>query len=170
MEANNAALDRGRAQEENTALNHAWDWFKYHADQRLMLIRYYLIMVGALGGGYLAALKDGLYAISIVVAIFGAVVSVLFERLDQRVSDLVKVGEAAMAKEEEALARRTGYDEIKIVERADIGAHKSLGSFRKIFRVMFRTAFLGFTIAAIVAGYGAWRASSHLLLATGISG
>jgi hypothetical protein len=112
-----------------------------------------------------AGRTQGVYVIASMISIFGALFSWLFARLDRRVSDLVKVGEAAMAKEEEALSRLTGYEEIRIVERADAGAKRRFGTFRKIFCVMFRSAILASVVAALAALYDALGALPGLFQA-----
>jgi len=41
------------------ALKYAWDWFNYHATQRLTAFRFFLIMLTAITGGYITALDKG---------------------------------------------------------------------------------------------------------------
>ena len=156
MEANNAALDRGRAQEDKHGAKPRLGLVQYHADQRLMLIRFTSIMVGALGGGYLAALKDGLHGIVLLSLPVRVVVSVLFGRLDERVSDLVRLVKLQWRRKERLLRHRIGYDEIKIVERADIGADKRFASLSKNFSRDVCNGHYWFCGYAIVAVDGAW--------------
>jgi len=36
----------------------AWEYFKYHAEQRIVLFRYYLTLITALSAGYIFLLQD----------------------------------------------------------------------------------------------------------------
>ena len=133
------------------AIGHAWNWFKYHAEQRMILVRFYLIMAGALGAGYISVLKDNENALATVIAGFGAFVSLLFFKLDQRTARLIKLGERALAKREEVLAGSVSCDELKIVDRAEEGTEKWLGSTREIFASMFVAALVVFCLAGLIA-------------------
>ena len=137
----------------NPALDHAWNWFKYHAEQRMVMIRLYLIIAGALGAGYITLSNNGSYSLSLLLAMFAGSISFLFWRLDRRVSFLVKQGEAAMAKIEQEFAIQTGYAEFNIVQRAESDPSKWLGSYSRAFRAMFISA-LGVTfVAALFAAH-----------------
>ncbi|HYL31999.1 MAG TPA: hypothetical protein VEU53_02475 [Stellaceae bacterium] len=140
-------------------LDHAWKWFEFHAAQRMTVFRFYLIMVGALGAGYIASLKDDHVAIALIIAVFGAIASVLFWRLDQRVSDLIKHGENALSQIENQLAQSSGISDIKIIIKTEQKSKWPLNSYRRIFRTIFIMAFCCFLIAAIVPVYRAINAT-----------
>ncbi len=86
------------------ALDHAWHWFEYHANQRMTMIRFYLVVAGAIasGAGYLWIGHENL--LSAILSAFGAVASFCFMRLDMRVSSLVKLGEDALHSQQTAFA------------------------------------------------------------------
>jgi hypothetical protein len=132
-------------------LDHAWKWFEYHATQRMTVFRFYLIMVGAIGAGYIASLKDNDDLIALIIAIFGASGSILFWRLDQRVSDLIKHGEDALSQIEDRLAKSSRIKNIRIIDRMEKKSNRLLNSYRRIFCTMFILAFGSFFIAAIYA-------------------
>jgi hypothetical protein len=43
-----------------TRMKYAWDWFQYHADQRLKAFNFFLVILGILIVAYGAAMKEGL--------------------------------------------------------------------------------------------------------------
>lgn len=78
-------------------LLYAWEWFKYHADQRLRAFYYYLIIIGALALGYLTAIPIGsqfnqVNRIIPWLFILGFIVSVAFLCLEIRNVELVNIG------------------------------------------------------------------------------
>jgi len=77
-------------------MNYAWEWFKYHADQRLKAFNFYLIIVGILAVAYSTALKEGLQTgqrswrdFATVIAICGCVISIAFLMIEIRNRELV---------------------------------------------------------------------------------
>jgi hypothetical protein len=82
-------------------MNYAWEWFKYHADQRLKAFNYYLIIVGILALAYSTALKEGLNSqtaqhswrdFAVVIAICGCIISIAFLMIEIRNRELVDSG------------------------------------------------------------------------------
>lgn len=141
----------GDADHERESIRHAWNWFKYHAEQRMIVVRFYLIMAGALGAGYISALNSGKNFLAVIVAVFGAGTSFLFARLDRRVAYLIKLGEAALAHEEQVLATETGNQAIQIIGQAGTSPQGWFTSYGKIFRAMFWSAFCVFAVAGLYA-------------------
>lgn len=101
------------------ALDHAWQWFEYHADQRMTMVRFYIIIVGAIatGIGYLWQAQYFLAAASL--GSIGTIIAIVFARLDARVSDLVKLGEAALADQQRHLSQHFGSSAYEICKAAD---------------------------------------------------
>jgi hypothetical protein len=118
------------------AIELGWNWFKYHAEQRMLMIRYYLIIVGGALAAYSAALKE-FPLISASAALFGLVASALFWALDRRVSKLIKLGENVLAREQEKLKAKLGYGDIAITELANRSSCGVLGSYKRIFGIFF---------------------------------
>ena len=81
---------------------YAWNWFEYHAGQRLTAFRYYLVFLGI----FAVALNNGLesdnYSFVSAVAALGAFVSVAFLVLEFRNEKLVDVGREALRTIEES--------------------------------------------------------------------
>lgn len=76
---------------------YAWNWFEYHASQRLIAFRFYLIIIGAVGWIFL---RGDLSSIGILHGrFFGAalsVVSLFFYLLEKRNNKLVNCGRFAL--------------------------------------------------------------------------
>lgn len=149
-------MEQKRDSVRDTALQHGWDWFKYHADQRLTLLRYYLILFGAVATAYYSTITDIPFA-SMGAAIFGIIASISFYCLDERNAKLIKLGEGVLDKEQEALQEVLSYDEVRIVKLAEENKSKYLGSFRKILRFLFFAGILLFSVAFVYA-YKKWQA------------
>lgn len=107
------------ANSQQTALDHAWDWWKYHAEQRIALVRFYIISLGGIAAaiGFLYQQKE--QVLTAILSIFGAFLSYCFLRLDTRTGDLVKVGEAALAHEHQRMALTTNSTAIHLCAVAD---------------------------------------------------
>ena len=137
--------------DNNEALNHAWKWFEYHATQRLIMIRFYILAAGAIGAGIGYLYAGEFYKFSALFSSFGVVVSVCFLRLDQRVSDLIKFGEAALKMEQDKLALATGHEALKICESADDPKKRGRYpySYKENFKLLFYGALVLFTLTLI---------------------
>jgi len=75
---------------------YAWNWFEYHAGQRLTEFRFFLIFFGALALGFRIGLEDGNLIIARGICAFGVFVSFAFLMLDYRNEQLVNVGRDAL--------------------------------------------------------------------------
>lgn len=101
------------------ALDHAWAHFAYHANQRLVTFRFFLIAVAIFVGAYLKTMSDESIWVSSVIAILGLVFSYVFLRLDLRNKDLIGLSEAVLIKEEKILKEKVNYPEISIIEKSN---------------------------------------------------
>jgi hypothetical protein len=75
---------------------YAWNWFEYHASQRLTAFRFFLVFLGALIVGFGAGLKDGHCHFASAVGWFGAFISLAFLILEFRNEQLVNVSRDAL--------------------------------------------------------------------------
>lgn len=81
-----------------TALEHAWSHFQYHAGQRLQMVRYFLILYAFLFAGVISFL--GGEGIRIVSPLIGVILGIIiffaigvFRRLDRRNEELIELSE-----------------------------------------------------------------------------
>jgi len=77
-------------------LDYAWKWFEYHAGQRMLAFRFFLILLAALVLAMATALKERELFLASTVAAFGAFVSLAFFMLEIRNEALVNVGRNAL--------------------------------------------------------------------------
>ncbi len=75
---------------------YAWDWFEFHAKQRLTTFNFFLIIMGAIGYVYIFGKPDA--PLINWIAFFGAIISFLFLLLEVRNTILVGDGRAALDK------------------------------------------------------------------------
>lgn len=81
---------------------YAWNWFEYHAGQRLTAFRFFLIFLGVLVIGFSTGVKDGNLFFAQIVGWFGAFISLAFLILEIRNEQLVNVGRDALIHLEES--------------------------------------------------------------------
>jgi len=81
-------------------LTYAWEWFKYHAAQRVSMFNYFLIITGIFANAYVAMLKEGSKEIlplgGMALGAIGALTAIGFVVLDYRNGYLVERGERVL--------------------------------------------------------------------------
>ncbi len=90
--ANNISSDQ--------AVEHAWKYFELHSNQRITLFNYFLFIMAGLGtavGVTLQASNKFSY-VGVFISIFIIIVSIVFWKLDQRTSFLIKQSEQVFKK------------------------------------------------------------------------
>jgi hypothetical protein len=75
---------------------YAWRWFEYHATQRLIAFRFYLIIIGAMGWLFLRESSVLLYPHNMFFGIILLVVSIFFFLLELRNNQLVNCARSAL--------------------------------------------------------------------------
>ena len=74
--------------------DYAWKWFSFHAEQRVKMFNFMLLVFGVFAAGLLNALDKNLpKAVAVVLSFFAAILAVLFSQLDRRNRDLVWLAE-----------------------------------------------------------------------------
>jgi hypothetical protein len=131
------------------ALEHARAWQRLHAEQRLRAIDFFLVAAAFLVAGYVASFgtNPGLAA---AAGAAGALVSVIFNRMELRAKELVKRGEAALAPLEGMLASRIGVPELRLVERAERPTRR-LTSYAKVIGLLHWCSIVGFAVGTLIA-------------------
>lgn len=85
------------------ATRYAWEWMYFHAGHRATMFRYYLVMIGIVGWGYVKFSDQQSWWLAALVAAFGVLVSVAFLVLEIRNTELVYCGRAALDELEQEL-------------------------------------------------------------------
>ena len=146
--------ETGNAFTTRDAYEHAWNWFKYHAEQRLAMIRFAVLILGAIAAGAAYLHKDKEYLFSSIICIFEIVITYCFLRLDLRTSDLIKLGENALIEKEDQMATDTGSQAITIFRRTDELRESRHAkwynpyTYKQNFRLMFAGAIVLYLLAA----------------------
>lgn len=146
----------GGSQQAQESLDHAWNWFKMHAEQRITLIRFYLVVFGGVAAGYITLINNGFFFLAGVESCFGAFLSICFNALDARSRNLVKAGEAALIEEQRRIAHLTGISSFNIIVATNGSSSGTLGSYTRVFRAMFIASVITFSIMSL---YGFARSS-----------
>lgn len=92
---------------------YAWDWFSYHARQRLTAFNFFLILMSAVVLGYAQAVDNDLPALGVALGALGAFVAIAFWAMDVRNEELVYCGRAALDDLETRLAITIRRDDRK---------------------------------------------------------
>lgn len=74
----------------------AWNWFQYHASQRLTSFNFFLVIVGLLLVGYAQAVGHSWDGFGVALGMLGALVAAGFLALDVRNDELVQCGLVAL--------------------------------------------------------------------------
>lgn len=76
----------------------SWNWFEFHARQRMTMFYNFLIITGILVNGYGIAAKEGFNGMAAAVSLLGLLQAVGFLMIDIRSRELIGYGEDALEK------------------------------------------------------------------------
>jgi len=136
---------------EQDALSHAWEWFRYHADQRMTMVRFAITVIGGIGAGVGLFWKPETYLLACLSSIFGAVVAYSALRIDRRTADLVKIGESALEHLQNGLAAKTAADALQICRRANTKKGHWPYSYTQNFSLIYRLVMAIFIVTAALS-------------------
>lgn len=128
-------------QPPDKALDHAWRYFALHAQQRISVFNFFVVLSGILATGIGAGIQAG-KSMALVVAILAGLLtlfSYVFYRLDGRGSELVKLAEESLVAGEKRCMPSYARIVAQEGERraSDVFSTRTFGqSFRLMFRVM----------------------------------
>jgi hypothetical protein len=88
-----ASNNAGVSELDKQRLTYAWQWFAYHAEQRMKLFHYTLIGFTLISAAIAQAVTSKEHGFGALFCAFGIVLSFIFSRLDRRNRDLVRRGE-----------------------------------------------------------------------------
>jgi hypothetical protein len=96
--------------------DYAWKWFSYHADQRVKMFNFMLVVLGIFAAGVVNAFDKTPNIVTAILCFFAAGLAVVFTFLDRRNRDLVWLGEDVLTH----LERKAIFGEsVKIQGRYD---------------------------------------------------
>lgn len=125
------------------AVEHAWKYFELHSNQRTTLFNYFLFIMAGLGAalGAIFQASNKLSYIGVFISIFIVLVSIIFWKLDDRTSFLIKQSEQVFQR----LERNSSVD-IGIFCNEDANLEKAnknrnflnkIITYGKLFRLTF---------------------------------
>ncbi|WP_208647492.1 hypothetical protein [Pseudomonas kribbensis] len=88
------------------SLEHAWRYFQLHAQQRMTVFNFYLVITGLIAAGLGTCISQGdkLVTVGGLLGLFLSFITFIFWKLDQRVSLMIKKSECAIISLEKILA------------------------------------------------------------------
>ncbi|MCW5694802.1 MAG: hypothetical protein KIT48_20785 [Pseudolabrys sp.] len=110
-------------------------WFEIHADQRLKVFNFYLVISGFCIGGYFTAFHADNLVAATVVGLVLSIVSFCFKQLDRRTVQLTKLAEDYLNESLEKLCAQVGSENLNFVRRAE--KKGDVWSYRKTFNTLF---------------------------------
>lgn len=133
------------------ALEHAWRYFQLHANQRITVFNYFIVLSGILATGLASAIQASprLAAVGVVLGLLLSLLSFVFWKLDQRTSFLIKHAEQLIKAVEPAVA--TLFQE-EVAKTEDARKTKGLWTYGRAFRVIFLVMGLVGIAGAAVSG------------------
>jgi len=140
------------------ALEHAWEWFSLHAHQRMQSLYYFLIATAFLFGAFTHASNIDNSTLALGVSLFGACISYIFYRLENRVRSLLHLAEDALKPLENELAELTSVSCVKLVSRAG-SLMPGSWKYSKVFRFLYASTGTAFTLGVL---YSVWRLASKV--------
>ncbi len=90
---------------------YAWDWFSYHAAQRMTALNYFFVTVGIFAVAYSKCVGNKWSGFGFLVGALGALSSVAFWFLDVRNEELVNCGREALDTVEKQLQMKLRWDD-----------------------------------------------------------
>jgi hypothetical protein len=112
------SIEETKLKIENLKIIHdyGWNWFSHHAAQRMMVFRFFFLLIGGFSVGFYQTLPKS-PTIAFVFSILAFLLSILFWRLDLRTRELIRIGEDLLKESERELNKIAGM-KFGIVEPA----------------------------------------------------
>ncbi len=136
----------------DNALARAMSSFQIHADQRLKLMNFFVILLAGSLALFGSAIIGKNYLVEIVVGASIMVTTFVFKNLDIRTASLIKDAEKALNVLEGRMSGELVMDEIKLIAAAEI--KKGILSYRQSYNVLFA---MGYVLGSFGLAHGAWQ-------------
>lgn len=83
--------------DDSVRFDYAWKWFDFHADQRMKMFNYQVIVFGIFATGVVTAIDKGLADVAAILCLIAGSLAIIFSRLDSRNQRLLSLGEDVLA-------------------------------------------------------------------------
>ncbi len=149
-------------EQNDQSLNHAWRYFELHANQRMSVFNFFLVLSGIVLAGLAATLQSSspVPVFGLVLGLLLSLVSYIFWKLDQRVSFLIKFAECSLAELEGSLPEAG-----RLFRREPAASHgpQSTGNFWTRQWTYGRSFRVAFSIMALFGVGGAIWSLIHFI-------
>lgn len=135
---------------DQSSLDHTWQWFALHAEQRMQGVNFFLVATTIIGAGFVAAVQSHDKLLAIGVGVFGMFITFYFSRLELRVRELIHAGEAAMKPLQARLAIAAGIEQLRLLDSVELPKF-TMTKYSHVIRFLHWTIGVGFGLAAIYA-------------------
>jgi hypothetical protein len=139
----------GSVKSGNAALDHAWAWFKYHAQQRVATMRFYIVAIGGAIAGVGILNHDEQHFLCACLSLLSSLMVFCFLRMDGRAGELVKAAERALSVEQGKLAISAGNEYLTICARVENPARSWPGTFGAVVRLLLSVIIIAFVGMAV---------------------
>lgn len=136
----------------DNAIARAMSWFQIHADQRLKLMNFFVILLAGSLALFGSAIDGDNYILEIMVGASIMVITFVFKNLDRRTASLIKDAERALNVLDGRIASDLNMNEIKLIAASEM--KKGIFSYRQSFNFLFA---LGYGLAIFGLAHGAWQ-------------
>jgi hypothetical protein len=134
----------------------AFKWFQLHADQRLKVFNFFLVIAGICVAGFFTAMQAKNSIAASFISLVLVVVCVCFKQLDLRTAQLVEIGEDYLREWLENKNKKIGSTNANLIARADV--NRRCLSYRQVFNILF----LIFGLVGFLGAIFPWIISSVL--------
>ncbi len=121
------------------SIDHAWRYFELHAQQRMTVFNFYLAISGLISAGIGVCLQEGPEFLLLVslLGFFLSLISLLFWKLDQRTSEMIKLAESALRGLEKEAIYPIAAIFSKDLHDSPAKGFTSIWSYGRCFRLAF---------------------------------
>ena len=158
---------------DDKRLEHAWNYFELHAQQRISVFNYFVVLSGILAAGLAASVQgpERLASVGVALGALLILLSFVFWKLDQRTAFLIKHAEEVLKACEPTTAPLFSDEETKTdTAKAQTSIWTYGRSFRTIFLVIGAAGLAGAILSGLrFAGVVQWEESSARVVAQGKS-
>ena len=109
----------------------SWNWFEFHARQRMSMFNYFILTTGILVNGYVAAAKDEYLSILLAVTFLGMWQALTFFMIDVRSRQLIGYGEDVLEKIERDTVFPDGFTSVETRPGLSLGLLRRDKNFRE---------------------------------------
>ena len=135
------------------AADQLWKFFEVHASQRMSHFRFFIVMVSVFFAGIGVLSKENTYLLLTLLSAFFLVTTFVFQSLDNRTRELLRLSEAHLVEYQSYLSGALDSKSVKIIEESN--RSRTL-SYTKSFRIMYAAAYIVGIFLFVFYGHNLW--------------